>query len=92
MRELEAIAFRWRAVDMSVWKATRLTQELRTLLEHFGKSMQVAQKPARAFQRLRRRDANSRKNVERRSCQLEAVGDAGANVVIVLAASPGINV
>ena len=43
MQELEAVAFRWRAVDMSDWKATHLTRGFRTLLEDFDKSVEVAQ-------------------------------------------------
>jgi hypothetical protein len=42
MQVLEAVAFRWRAVDKSDWKATRLTRGLRSLVEYFDKSLEVA--------------------------------------------------
>jgi hypothetical protein len=42
MQELEAVAFRWRAVDKSDGKATRLTRGLRSLVEYFDKSVEVA--------------------------------------------------
>jgi hypothetical protein len=49
MQELEAVAFRWRAVDMSDRKATRLTPGLRSLVEHFDKSVEIAQSPPERF-------------------------------------------
>jgi predicted RNA-binding protein with PUA domain len=52
MEELEAVAFRRRAVDMSDWKATRLTQGFRTLLEHFDKSVEVAQSLPERFSNI----------------------------------------
>jgi len=55
MQEWEAVAFRWRGVDMSDWKATRLTRGLRTLVEHFEPVGGGRSKPARAFQGRRRR-------------------------------------
>jgi hypothetical protein len=61
MQELEAVAFRWRAVDMSDWKATRLTRGLRTLVEHFDKSVEVAQSPPEHFRDVAAETANSRK-------------------------------
>jgi hypothetical protein len=62
MQELEAVAFRWRAVDMSDCKTTRITQGLRTLLEHFGKSMEVAQSLPEHFSDIAAAEtANSRK-------------------------------
>ncbi len=62
MKELEAVAFRWRAVDMSDWKATRLTRGLRTLVEHFDKSVEIAQSPPERFRDVVAAEtANSRK-------------------------------